>query len=337
MLDVAGTIRGTSLDAGNWNNGSGESIHLDTTQIRFTAGTVERMRIVDDGKIGIGTTTPAYKLDVADSIQGYVLRSSTASGAPIVVSSSAVVSNLNVSYLAGASLTTTFSTTSDILIPSSKSIYTWVTGLGYTTSSGVTSVSLAGGTNNGTLKLIVNGSTTDNISVTGLGSAAYTASTAYAASTHLQSIADGGTGATTAALALTALGGAPASHATTATTYGIADATNYGHVRWVTPGSTLGGALAYSGTTVTVGAGMIYSSTIVPTGTVDLKYNGYFYATQLYEGSTRVSVTGHTHAYSLVNLNGTAATNSTATFYAATNAAGVANAILLGSTNSAPV
>lgn len=46
--------------------------------------------------------------------------------------------------------------------------------------TGVHSVALAGGTNNGTLKLTVDGTATDNIAVTGLGSAAYTASTAYA-------------------------------------------------------------------------------------------------------------------------------------------------------------
>ena len=45
----------------------------------------------------------------------------------------------------------------------------------------VASVSLASGTNNGTLKLTVNGTATDNIAVKGLGSAAYTASTNYVA------------------------------------------------------------------------------------------------------------------------------------------------------------
>ena len=41
-------------------------------------------------------------------------------------------------------------------------------------------VALASGTNNGTLKLTVGGTATDNIAVTGLGSAAYTESAAYA-------------------------------------------------------------------------------------------------------------------------------------------------------------
>lgn len=52
------------------------------------------------------------------------------------------------------------------------------------TSGGVTSVSLTGGTGNGTLKLTVNSVETDNIAVTGLGSAAYKADTYFALSSH---------------------------------------------------------------------------------------------------------------------------------------------------------
>ena len=46
----------------------------------------------------------------------------------------------------------------------------------------VQSVSITSGTNNGTIKLTVNGNATDNIAVKGLGSAAYTASGSYATS-----------------------------------------------------------------------------------------------------------------------------------------------------------
>lgn len=48
------------------------------------------------------------------------------------------------------------------------------------TDSAVQSVSLATGTNNGTVKLTVDGKTTDNIAVKGLGSAAYTNASNYA-------------------------------------------------------------------------------------------------------------------------------------------------------------
>lgn len=51
-----------------------------------------------------------------------------------------------------------------------------------TADAKIGSVTLSGGTNNGTLKLTVDGTATDNIAVTGLGSAAYTATTAYATS-----------------------------------------------------------------------------------------------------------------------------------------------------------
>ena len=46
--------------------------------------------------------------------------------------------------------------------------------------SKIGSVTLATGTNNGTLKITIDGKTTDNIPVKGLGSAAYTSSSAYA-------------------------------------------------------------------------------------------------------------------------------------------------------------
>lgn len=51
-----------------------------------------------------------------------------------------------------------------------------------TADSKVGSVSLVSGTNNGTLKLTVDGTATDNIAVKGLGSAAYTNTSAYATS-----------------------------------------------------------------------------------------------------------------------------------------------------------
>ncbi len=54
--------------------------------------------------------------------------------------------------------------------------------------SAVQTVSLASGTNNGTVKLTVDGTVTDNIAVKGLGSAAYTNSNAYATAGHGHSI-----------------------------------------------------------------------------------------------------------------------------------------------------
>ena len=56
------------------------------------------------------------------------------------------------------------------------------------TDGSIQSISLAGGTNNGTLKLTVDGKATDNIAVKGLGSAAYTNTNAYAAASHSHAI-----------------------------------------------------------------------------------------------------------------------------------------------------
>lgn len=56
------------------------------------------------------------------------------------------------------------------------------------TDGAVQTVTLASGTNNGTLKLTVDGKATDNIAVKGLGSAAYTNSSAYASAGHGHSI-----------------------------------------------------------------------------------------------------------------------------------------------------
>lgn len=85
---------------------------------------------------------------------------------------------------------------------------------GTLSNGGVRSIST--GTVNGTISVNTNGTTT-NVSVYGLGSAAYTDSTAYASSSHSHGAADitsgtlaiahGGTGATTASGALSALGG----------------------------------------------------------------------------------------------------------------------------------
>lgn len=58
-----------------------------------------------------------------------------------------------------------------------------------TADSKVGSVSITTGTNNGTIKLTVDGTSTDNIAVKGLGNAAYTNSSAYATSGHTHNYA----------------------------------------------------------------------------------------------------------------------------------------------------
>jgi hypothetical protein len=69
------------------------------------------------------------------------------------------------------------------------------TGIGFTTAAGVLTIansgvrSVATGDNNGTIKVNTNGTST-NVAIKGLGSAAYTASTAYAVSKELATNAD---------------------------------------------------------------------------------------------------------------------------------------------------
>lgn len=69
------------------------------------------------------------------------------------------------------------------------------TGIGFTTAAGVLTIansgvrSIATGDNNGTIKVNTNG-TSSNVAIKGLGSAAYTASTAYAVQQELSSSAD---------------------------------------------------------------------------------------------------------------------------------------------------
>lgn len=72
-------------------------------------------------------------------------------------------------------------------IPKSDLASAVQTSLGKADSS-VQSVALASGTNNGTLKLTVNGTATDNIAVKGLGSAAYKADTAFDAAGSAASV-----------------------------------------------------------------------------------------------------------------------------------------------------
>ena len=65
----AGTIKIKSEQ--NWTtSANGAYMTFETTQSgSTTAARLERMRITGDGKVGIGTTTPAVKLDVAGDLQ----------------------------------------------------------------------------------------------------------------------------------------------------------------------------------------------------------------------------------------------------------------------------
>lgn len=162
---------------------------LDATTASFTTALLNKLN-------GIAEGANAYTLPTASS--------STLGGVKIgtnVSISSGVISVANGSTSAKGVVQLTNSTsstsTTTAATPSSvKSAYdlantaktnadaaqTAATNAQTTADSKIGSVALESGTNNGTLKLTVDGTATDNIAVKGLGSAAYTASSAYATS-----------------------------------------------------------------------------------------------------------------------------------------------------------
>lgn len=148
-------------------------------------------------------------------------------------------------------------------------------------------VTLASGTNNGTLKLTVGNKTTDNIAVKGLGSAAYTASSAYAAASHTHSYLPLAGGTMTGVITLTS--GSNAAYDKTALSF-IKSSDKTEQARIGTDGGNGLGLYAngsiYIRPNVTLGSGstngLIISSS-------SFTYNG-----------TAVSLAGHTHSQYLV-------------------------------------
>lgn len=74
-------------------------------------------------------------------------------------------------------------------LPTSKAVAAFVEGKGYKTTDNNTTYTFATGDSNGQIKVTPSGGSAQNVSVKGLGSAAYTASTAYAAADHDHSTA----------------------------------------------------------------------------------------------------------------------------------------------------
>lgn len=153
---------------------------LDATTASFTSALLTKLNGIEDG-------ANKYTLpNATSSVLGGVKI-----GTNISVSSGTIsVANGTTSAKGVVQLTNSTSSTSTTTAatPSSvKSAYdlansanTAAANAQSTADSKIGSVSLASGTNNGTLKLTVDGTATDNIAVKGLGTAAYTASSAYA-------------------------------------------------------------------------------------------------------------------------------------------------------------
>jgi hypothetical protein len=187
-------------------SGSGASL-TSLNGSNISSGTVSSARLPAATSTAIG----AIEL-FSDTVQSVAANSVTATslrtyGLQVNASGQAVVNvpwtdtDTNTTY----DLTSTGTTTASInLVPSSGATDSvTITGSGATSvshSAGAITVSstdtnttytLASGTNNGTLKLTPSsGGVQDNIAVTGLGTAAYTASSAYATSSHTHAASD---------------------------------------------------------------------------------------------------------------------------------------------------
>jgi hypothetical protein len=124
VLQLTGTNgsfpgRGGALTLASQDGLSNVSVANDTgTQaLQFYIGTSEKMRITSAGLVGIGTTSPAYTLDVTGSIHSTsLLRCDAGSGTvtPFVLTGGAA--NLQASFTSGSGNASIFSSSGDIAL-----------------------------------------------------------------------------------------------------------------------------------------------------------------------------------------------------------------------------
>lgn len=170
---------------------------LDTTTASFTTALLNKLNGIASGaevnqnafsnvKVGDTTVAADSKTDTLTLVGSNVTITPDATNDQITIGvASGSTSTKGIVQLTNSTSST--STTTAATPSSVKSAYdlantakTAADNAQKTADAKVASVSLATGTNNGTVKLTVNGTATDNIAVKGLGSAAYTASSAYA-------------------------------------------------------------------------------------------------------------------------------------------------------------
>ncbi len=343
---------------------------------RTSGSETEKLRITSIGNIGIGKTTPLYKLDVAGAING---TSVLINGVPVASSTDTYWSTAGagkIQYSGGnvgigiASPAYNLDVAGDINITGNFRVNgTPLSGTGTVTSvsgsGGTTGLTLTGGaiTTSGTLTLggtlaLANGGTgattaaaaRTNFGATTVGSNLFTL-TNPSAIRFIRVNADNSVSALDAASFRTAIGagtgagtvtsvsagnglnfttisgtgsvtmGTP-STLTNATTNAVT-ATSHTHaITTVLPSSTSAGIMQHSGSKT---SGGFYGGTTTPTNTTRSNYDGYFYATQIYDGANRVYSAGNTNI-------GTGATN-----YAAGNHAHTGMGTVTSVTGTSPI
>ena len=131
-LQIIDETLSTSLPGGilNATGSFGIGVYARNGPVRFftTAGNLERMRVTETGNVGIGTTAPAYTLDVTGSfrlnstgLQNFVIGSTsgTANHSTYLVSSHG---NLEIGIAAAAASFNNSSIAGDVVIRSSKNL-----------------------------------------------------------------------------------------------------------------------------------------------------------------------------------------------------------------------
>ena len=172
-------IKGTNIQD-NLIPISTNAYDLGTSSIKWRnlnlAGTVNTANVTASGTVTAatikktgGTSSQFLKADGSVDSKSYI----TAADIPTIptVNNGTLTIKKNGTSVATFTANQAGNSEADITVPTKTSDLT--NDSGFITDAGVTSVSLASGTNNGTLKLTVNGSATDNIAVKGLGTAAY--------------------------------------------------------------------------------------------------------------------------------------------------------------------
>lgn len=192
-------IKGTNIQD-NLIPISNNAYDLGTSSIKWRnlnlAGTVNTVNVTASGTVTAatikktgGTSSQFLKADGSVDSKSYI----TAADIPTIptVNNGTLTIKKNGTSVATFTANQAGNSEADITVPTKTSDLT--NDSGFITDAGVTSVSLASGTNNGTLKLTVNGSSTDNIAVKGLGTAAYKSDSYFGTATAVsaaQSTAD---------------------------------------------------------------------------------------------------------------------------------------------------